>query len=179
MIVYLLFNNLNCKGYVGVTRQESCRWNKRLTNTTNPHLAHAIRKYGFKNFTRMTLAVCTRVRQANKLERHWIRILKTDRPEFGYNKQRGGLAWDAEHTEETRKQISERGRLRWEHMSVSARKRFSRTIRLVWHLRTEAEKKAIGRKIRKRRIGYTHSPFTKQKISKAMKKHWRNKRRST
>jgi group I intron endonuclease len=176
MIVYLLFNRRNCKCYVGITSQRRCRWNKNLSNKTNSHFRNAISKYGPKAFIPATLARCDTIREANRLEKFWIKVLQSDNPRFGYNMQKGGAAWAAEHTPEVRKLISQMNLLRWRRTSERARKKFIRTMQRVWAERTDAERARIGAKIRKKKEHKRVPDYVREKISNSMLQYWARKR---
>ena len=178
MIVYLLYNRRNCKCYVGITSQKKCRWNKNLSNKTNPHFRNAIEKYGAKAFIPTTIARCETVREAIRLEKFWIRVLQSDNPRFGYNMQTGGLGRAAEHTPEVRKLISQMNLLRWRRTSERARKKFIRKMQLVWALRTDKERARIGNKIRKKKLRKRVPDYVREKISRSMLQYWARKRKS-
>ena len=107
MIVYLLLNTVNLKGYVGKHKGNSIsgRWKEDLSGGHNSHLENARLKYGSKAFSKEILKFCSSEEEMNNLERLWICTLRTYDPDFGYNKTFGGEGVTA--TEETKTKISE------------------------------------------------------------------------
>lgn len=92
MIVYLIYNMVNNKGYVGKHRGNSIstRWRADLSGGHNQHLENARIKYGWKSFKREILNRCSSSQEMNNLERLWILTLRTYDSEYGYNKTYGG-----------------------------------------------------------------------------------------
>lgn len=93
--IYLLINAFNYKGYVGqtvVTLKK--RWDKHTyvaERGGNTRFCAAIRKYSASAFsTPMLLETCSSQKEANELERFWIKEFKTSDKEFGYNMTEGG-----------------------------------------------------------------------------------------
>jgi GIY-YIG catalytic domain len=111
MIVYLLLNTVNLKGYVGQHKGNkiSGRWPKNLrSGGANIHLANACDKYGPDAFSREILNVCSSQEEMNNLERLWIVTLRTYDPKFGYNETYGGEGGRlVVYTEEMRKKLSD------------------------------------------------------------------------
>jgi GIY-YIG catalytic domain len=107
MIVYLLLNTVNLKGYVGQHKGDkiSGRWNRSMYGA-NPHLTAAINKYGSEAFSREILNVCSSQEEMSNLERLWIVTLRTYDPEFGYNETFGGES-SIKFTPQLRKKMSE------------------------------------------------------------------------
>ena len=91
MIVYLILNTVNCKGYVGKHKGNSIssRWNENLDGGNN-HLEASKKKYGLKAFSREILGYVTTKEEMDMLERLWIVSLRTYDSEFGYNQTYGG-----------------------------------------------------------------------------------------
>lgn len=109
MIVYLLLNTLNNKGYVGQHKGNAIftRWPKNLRGG-NPHFNNAVNEYGHEIFSREILNTCTSQEEMSNLEKLWILTLRTYDPEFGYNKTFGGESGRLPgfyHSEITRKRI--------------------------------------------------------------------------
>jgi group I intron endonuclease len=149
VIVYLLLNQVNLKGYVGQHKGSDLakRWTAGLRNVKpNPHIAAAIKKYGSQAFSREVLAHCRTQEETDNVERLWICVLRTYDPKHGYNMQYGGLRKEARHVPEIRKKIVRR----W---TLEGRQRLAETIRLQWQNRTPAERAEIGLKIRQRKEG--------------------------
>src|SRR5208282_2391337 len=105
MIVYLLLNTINNKGYVGKHKGStiSTRWREDLVGG-NSHLEGARKRYGAGVFRREILNRCSSQDEMNNLERLWILTLRTYDPDYGYNKTFGGDG--VRHTQETRAKMS-------------------------------------------------------------------------
>lgn len=112
-IVYLLFNIVNEKYYVGQTTRKNCnRLNEHKLEKSNRYIHNAIKRYGVESFTVYVLANCSSIEELNKKERLWITILDACNPDVGYNMTSGGvLNW--KHTETTRDFISSRCKNAW------------------------------------------------------------------
>lgn len=91
MIVYLLLNTVNQKGYIGKHKGDeiSTRWNGKLYGA-NEHLKAAKDKYGAEVFKREILNVCSSNQEMDDLERLWIITLRTYDGDYGYNMTFGG-----------------------------------------------------------------------------------------
>jgi group I intron endonuclease len=152
MLVYLLQNKVNGKGYVG----QHCgfhlekRWNQKLNNTKmNNHLQAAINKYGPANFRRTVLAYASCQQEADLLEKFFILIYQTTDRRFGYNFQSGGRRGSGRHIEEVRERIRDRMRVVWARKSEKERWEFGFATKLRWLNRTEEEKEQITNQITK------------------------------
>lgn len=87
--IYRLINTAdNCKSYIGLTKNPKKRFNK--CQYKGQRIKAAIEKFGWNSFTHEILADASTIREANSLERSYIKAYKTLDPEFGYNIQRGG-----------------------------------------------------------------------------------------
>lgn len=107
MIVYLVRNRINGKGYVGQTIQPiNQRWRGHISETTcgSDYAFHrAIRKHGVANFEICVLANAHTLDELNRLEDFHIRTQNTLLP-HGYNSDTGGKNHKA--SAETRQKIS-------------------------------------------------------------------------
>lgn len=205
MLVYLLFNEVNSKAYVGQTSGNDLvgRWNTKFTNVKgNPHFDAALKKYGPESFSRQVLNHCSSRQETDNLERLWIALLRTHDPEHGYNMQMGGMKWRGDHTEETRQKIGQAVKRMWqskseEEMNRHAEKARQSTTR-IWEAKTAQERKAFGQKVSKalrgRKTGTPswnwsllpapnrgvprppHTEEAKVKISEGLKRHYAQKR---
>lgn len=118
--IYLLENQINHKIYIGRTcRKPEERFKQHIRsankNKTNYHLHNSISKYGEDNFEVIPLESTNSKREADKLERKFIKQFNTYK-KIGYNMTPGGEGagkgedhpmYGRSHTEETKKKISE------------------------------------------------------------------------
>jgi len=113
MVVYLVTNLINGKHYVGKTVQLlKDRWAKHLSKArrgSRTYLHSAIRKYGPDASSIVPLvSILTTDPQLKEFERLWIRLLRSNERQFGYNLTAGGegnLDWNP--STETRRNMSE------------------------------------------------------------------------
>ena len=91
MIIYLIRNKINGKGYVGKTiRAFEERWNEHCYHSGKTQAVdYAIRKYGVDAFEHCILAETDRLEELNRLEIEEIKKQGTLAPE-GYNLTPGG-----------------------------------------------------------------------------------------
>lgn len=110
MIVYLLTNKANGKGYVGKTKRSFVqRWKEHVHNAMNGHvempLYAAIRKHGADAFEHKILQECDNEDELDLIERKWIADLNTFN--VGYNATLGGDGLRGyKHTDEMKKWMS-------------------------------------------------------------------------
>lgn len=93
MIVYKITNILNGKLYFGITKYSlQKRWNehKCKSKSGKSHLYLAIRKYGITNFIIEKICECKTEYEMYDLEVYFIKLHKTNNPDFGYNNSIGG-----------------------------------------------------------------------------------------
>lgn len=120
--VYVVFNNLDGKCYVGKTKGSYLRrWKGHIqasrTKKKAFYFQYAIAKHGLQAFTVHLLLKCTNNVDACKAEKYWILFYKSNEAEFGYNLTdggegpHGGKAFDAEH----RRKLSESNRGKHDH----------------------------------------------------------------
>lgn len=98
--VYLIFNNINGKVYVGKTKNYKKRINRHKNIATDANnesgsLVHrAIKKYGIDNFTFCILQTFGNEKDCFAAEIYWVRYYKSNATkygnEFGYNLTEGG-----------------------------------------------------------------------------------------
>lgn len=106
-IIYCATNSVNRKVYVGQTTmtlaaRKSChRINKRCRL-----FYRAIQKYGFEVFVWSILEEPETQELLDSREEFWIKQLKADHPESGYNLKSGGFG-NGKHSEETKRRLSE------------------------------------------------------------------------
>ena len=122
--VYLITDLTNDKVYVGQTWYAvRFRWNRHLEVSragSKIHFHNAIRLRGKESFSVGLLGVGSTQEELDSLESLWILLLNSTNPKFGYNGKFGGSR--GRHTEEGRKQISERLQLEWKDPIVRDRR---------------------------------------------------------
>ena len=90
MVVYLIWNKINGKRYVGQTVQSlKKRFNEHATKKNKSLLGRAIRKYGRENFYCGVIKTCASKAELDYLERYFISTLHCKSP-YGYNLCDGG-----------------------------------------------------------------------------------------
>lgn len=82
--IYIIYNKINEKRYVGVTCNGVLNRFKQHCRSRQP-IGIDIRKYGQDNFLIETVASATDRREAGRIEKSWINALKTKVSENGYN----------------------------------------------------------------------------------------------
>ena len=89
--IYLLTCDINGKAYVGQSLDYKNRMQLHKSAAKNPKqdIAHAIREYGWENFTKDTLIDNVPKDELNDLEIHYIAVKNTFGP-GGYNRTKGG-----------------------------------------------------------------------------------------
>ncbi len=109
MIVYLVKNKMNGKGYVGQTRRAlNERWAEHVHNALQMKkempIYAAIRKHGADNFEVTVLQECMSDVELNAAEMEWIAKLGTF--SNGYNATRGGFGISGyRHTEDAKRRM--------------------------------------------------------------------------
>lgn len=197
-ILYQTTNNVNGKVYVGVHKLKNTYNSQRYLGSGDCLLA-ALKKYGRRNFTRVTLAEFTSsedayAAEARMVNEEFIKRLDTYNISLGGG---GGCNWTPEmkvkmsvanigkkHTEESRIKISEglKGRvLSEEHKAKLSSIRKGKQFRLGTTVTDETKEKlriiSSGRthtdetkeKLRAMNLGKTHTSKTKNKMSLAHK----------
>ena len=109
-VVYLIWNKINGKKYVGQTRQSFKRRiieHKRNSGKSKIGVDAAIAKYGWDNFTVEIIEECA-IEKLDEREMFWIRELNSKVPN-GYNLTDGGKGTIG-FTDETRAKLSARKR---------------------------------------------------------------------
>jgi group I intron endonuclease len=94
MIIYKITNKTNGKTYIGKTEKSlNERWKHHLKHVkkgTNRYLYDAIRHYGINNFSIEKIEKVTDKSELNQKEIYWIKQLKSNNKNFGYNMTEGG-----------------------------------------------------------------------------------------
>ena len=174
MIVYLLLNTVNCKGYVGQHKGDSIsgRWNKQLDGA-NTHLHAAKEKYGVRAFTREILGVVTTQEELTHLEKLWILTLRTYDPDYGYNMTKGGEGGQV-LTEEVRKRMSVSGHSRWDR--VTEEEDATRRTKIATSLTGIERSKETRRRISASRTGKSYGKQKPESVTKRAATHTGMKR---
>lgn len=108
----------NGKKYVGQTCVEpEKRW--RQGKRYSGLMRRAIDKYGWENIYHRILATDLDCEAANKAERYYIELFKSNDPQFGYNITSGGEGYrGATHKESTREVIRQKAIEQWERQKA-------------------------------------------------------------
>lgn len=111
MFIYLLYNKINGKLYVGQTTRNcpNSRFKEHVKASRSEHqrkrmvISSAIFKHGWNNFGRFVIDTCETYEELNNLEKYWINRLNCLSPN-GYNLRTGGS--DSRFSEESRAKLS-------------------------------------------------------------------------
>jgi group I intron endonuclease len=110
LYLYLIYNTLNGKIYVGITHNPTERWKRHKSDArTNKKYAihHAMNKYGNDKFIFKTIEELETRDQANLREVAWIKFLKENSYQI-YNETDGGDGTAGTKWTEARKQCMSR-----------------------------------------------------------------------
>lgn len=139
-------NKINCKRYIGLTKQEpNRRWKHGEGYKGSTHFYNAIKKYGWDGFYHFILRMHLSKEEAETMEAQLIKEYNTQNEQFGYNLESGGNA--PAHSPETLDKLSKL--LKGKKRSEEYCKRMSEE--------------------RKGKPGHPQSEETKKKISNANK----------
>lgn len=187
----------NGKVYIGITSAVpiQSRWRDGKGYRNNPHMTHAVQKYGWDNVEHFILKGSYSLEEANAKEIELIAKYKSNNPLYGYNITAGGDGQLGIHrtlSEASKKKISiaNKGRVRTPEMrqKVSQAKRgkpLSRSTieKMAQSHRGKPLSEAHKEAIRKGSIGkpgtFTgrkHTEETKRKMSEARALYWARKR---
>ena len=113
-VIYGIFNNLNGKLYIGLTKRIKKRWREHMRYskkiTSRSYSIHcAINKYGVENFIFKIIDEAKNVEEAIFKEKLWIKELKTNGYQL-YNETNGGQSGPNEYflSEERKAKLSQR-----------------------------------------------------------------------
>lgn len=165
-IVYLVRNKVNGMQYVGQTcwsleaRKE--RHEKLAEKGSKTHFHNAIRKYGVDAFDWRVLWSNVDKEDLNDLEIRWIELLNTRSPN-GYNLTDGGDGFKGNHTEEAKRQISEKVKAIWADPVTAKQRKDSLARAATWTGRKHTEESK--QKIRAAKLGTRHSPESIAKMT--------------
>ena len=88
-IIYLIWNMLNGKKYVGQTTKNLNYRISQHMKKKNSIVGAAMKKYGLENFHYGVVETCNTQEQLNERERYYIAVLNCKAP-YGYNRTDGG-----------------------------------------------------------------------------------------
>lgn len=94
--IYKITNKINGKIYIGKTKRKTKdRWLEHVRDSKNYPLKNiplhkAIIKYGTENFAVEILESGIEERELNKKEKYYIKMLKSNNGDIGYNATHGG-----------------------------------------------------------------------------------------
>jgi group I intron endonuclease len=128
---WIVYIHVSPKGkkYIGITCRSKAeyRWGRNgIKYKNNPHFWNAIQKYGWDNFEHIIIATNLSDKDAKDMEIELINKYHTNLPQYGYNRTLGGDGTfgykhkpesiqkmkDKEFSEETRKKLSDKAKLR-------------------------------------------------------------------
>ena len=167
------------KRYIGITQQTpEKRWQKGhgYDYGSNDYFYNAIKKYGWGNIKHEILFDNIEKEDAERLEIDLIAKYKTTNPNYGYNHETGGMAFE-KHTEEYKQRMSKLQKQIWAN-SPERRKRMSEMAkgRVVSEHQKELLRKAnLGKKLSKQtiaKISEKNRGKEKPKTSIALKRAW-------
>jgi group I intron endonuclease len=154
--IYFITNVVNGKVYVGLTKRTiETRWKGHIKATRKTYFANAITKHGPDNFEIQEVAQAPTLFEAMRLERFWIGMCQSYRPENGYNTTFGGE--NGFVVESARQKMSDKSLARW--ADPEYKERLSEAHR---GLLVGPKNPAYGKAFWK---GKTHSEETKQRLS--------------
>ena len=151
-VIYKIKNSINNKLYIGATNNVRLRWNRHKYNCrsgSNLPLYCDMRKYGIEQFSIEEIE--TTGNWENR-EKYWIKELKTQNKKFGYNIMPGGI-YGVGTT--------------WRNPEESIKKVIAKT-------KGKKRNKEFGEKLREMFKGRKVSQEQKEKISKTLKKKYKN-----
>jgi group I intron endonuclease len=117
MLIYVITNKINGKQYVGQTVQQmEARWSAHKSiSSLCVGLKSAFHKYGVENFTIEKLCYVNSLEELNKMERKYIKELRTMSPN-GYNLTTGGEQPKFSEESRIKMSASHRGKKQPEHI---------------------------------------------------------------
>lgn len=176
--VYRFTNKLNNKQYIGLTKNIKRRFSQhKRAKSRSVAFCHAIRKYGFENFTFEVLKENLVLKEAKELEVKLIKEFNTLCPN-GYNRTIGGDS-SVSHSPETIKKIVAKNKLYWKtHKHPMQGKKHSFETRMKLSIATKNREHPKGkahwnfgnkyteekRKLISERNALGNNPFAKQVI---------------
>jgi hypothetical protein len=129
MFIYVIVNSETLKIYVGQHKGESLTrylqqkwWDAHYYSGKRSHLYAAMRKYPkeFWSIHPLVSGVETRA-ELDEIEKHYIKVLKTQHPDVGYNICDGGEGFSGPHSEEAKQKLGSIVREQWANLSPADR----------------------------------------------------------
>lgn len=169
MIVYVLYNSINDKLYIGKTEKPNLkfRWDRHCTaafTTNSQHRIHkAMRKYGKEAFHMVRLSETNSLGELGMMERYFIEKYHSNDPAIGYNMTEGGEGgWQNQYV------THPRGMLGKKHSAATRQK-------------MRDAHKGLVEGVRHPMYGKKHTPKSRERIAASMraaraKKHWSTKK---
>jgi group I intron endonuclease len=192
--IYSITNNLNRKRYIGFTGNFRVRKNKHKDLSRRGSLQaihHAIRKYGWENFSwEILFESSDREQTLNVKEPEFIKLYQTQNPKYGYNQTAGGEHYVLSEEARHKISLSKLGKKRPPHVIEALRRanfgtkqseeRKARQSELLRHRYDHKPNPMKGRKLtephkQKLRAVHPHLPHTKTskaKIAEKNSRHW-------
>jgi hypothetical protein len=175
MFIYLIVNHETGKYYVGQHKGNNLQHylQKKLSSARyhqsgQSYLFNSMRKYpqsSIWSIHALRSDIQTR-EELDETERDFIRFLKAQNPEYGYNICRGGEGFTGPHSEASKKKTSAASKRTWQDPEF--RKRVIPKVRAS--LQTEEYKLKASLS----HMGHETSDMTREKISKAHKDNWQD-----
>ncbi len=169
MFIYLIVNHDTGKYYVGQHKGNNLRKYLQTKMSVarqgrggNSHLFNSMRKHPFPSswsIHALRADIQTKA-ELDKTEKDFIKFLRSQDPEYGYNICRGGEGFTGPHTEESRKKMSALTQKLWqrpEHRNI-----ISRAAKKMWQ-RPGHRENVIAKN-----TGQIRSPEIKAKLAKVL-----------
>lgn len=157
----------NGKLYIGISHNTLEARSGHGANYYSQHFTRAIKKYGWDNFSHITLMDHLTWEQAVECEKYLIKKYKSNNPDFGYNITAGGEGtYGYHHSEQTRNKISEsnKGKL----VSKETRQKLSEYNK---QLNKEHPERLVQKSMRSKELWLNEDYRNKQVISHTGKHH--------
>ena len=164
-IVYMHISPSN-KRYIGITSLKvERRWGNGHNYKGNKHFTNAINHYGWENFQHIIVARGLTKEEAGWLEIELIKVWDSSNGDKGYNISLGGESGN--HSEETRKKISENNAKFWKGKTLSEETRKKLSEAKKGHEVSEETRKKMSEALK----GHETSEEARKKMSEAKKGH--------
>ena len=189
MLIYLLYNNVNGKCYIGQTIHTlQSRWNQHQRAAESGRtslIARAIRKHGSQSFhAHALISGLTCKDDLNKFEKFLISLFESTNPNLGYNVSEGGHG-GMHHEDHKQKCIAANKRRAGGHLSDEHKEKLRVALTCNKNNTGKVQRKArsasCGQKcsaLAKEKWqngtlkGFPKSPEVRKKISDARKNYW-------